>query len=658
MEMKFILLAALALAAFPGAAVAQVTDPIAPIVSSRIANFSARAMCGLGDQTLIMGFAVSGDNKTLLVRGIGPTLASFGISNALADPVLTMFNANSAIATNDDWQIDSSGQAQGPLMAATAARVGAFALPNGSKDSALLITVNKGDHTTGLLRPTSPMGIALVEVHDTDTTVAARLVSVSARAQVGTGENILIAGFIITGNAPKTVLIRGVGPTLAMFGVTGVLADPQISLYSGTTLLAANDNWETGNVAELTAAAALDGAFPLLAGSKDAALVAILPPGSYTVQVSGVANTTGVALVEIYNLTNPSSLAADSFQGEPAVLKVSWEPSPYFNDRPLKQEIDAIVIHTTEGPTKKSAIDTLLERGLSAHYVIDPEGNITQLVELSERAWHATYYNDRSIGIEMVGMAAQSTTWNPKNLGALADLVAYLVKKYPTIPVVHPLGSSTSFDQKGLVGHSQIQPPPDKFDPGPYFDWTAFVQSVTDRILSTVADEIDPHLVTFNRYTAGGSVSSWISAGCVAAGVPANSAWITGYETAIGRESSGDANACNIWDENAITPQGFSAVADWGNAWPASGVVYLRNGALTPFQCSRGVAQCIPQTFAMYHAAGTSLNIYDPAANIAASINYVRDRYGVSADGSDLASKVQQFDPNRSPKGYWYEPAK
>ncbi len=643
MEMKFILLAALALAAFPGVAVAQVTDPIAPIVSSRIANFSARAMSGLGDQTLIMGFAVSGDNKTLLVRGIGPTLASFGISNALADPVLTLFNANGAIATNDDWQIDNSGQAQGPLMAATAARVGEFALPNGSKDSALLITVNKGDHTTGLLRPNGAMGIALAEIYDTDTTDAVRLVSVSARAQVGTGDSSLIAGFVIAGTAPKTVLIRGIGPTLAVFGVTGVLADPQISLYSGTTLVATNDNWETGNVAELNAAAALDGAFALPAGSKDAALVLTLPLGSYTVQVSGVANTTGVALIEIYNLTSQSSPAADSFQGEPAVLKISWEPSPYFNDRPPKQEIDAIVIHTTEGPTKKDAIDTLLERGLSAHYVIDPEGNITQLVELSKRAWHATYYNDRSIGIEMVGMAAQSTTWNPKNLGALADLVAYLVKKYPTIPMVHPLGSSPSFDQKGLVGHNQIQPG-EKSDPGPYFDWPAFVQSLP--------------LVTFNRYTAGGSVSEWISAGCIAAGVPANSAWKTGYETAIGRESSGNANVCNIWDSNARTPPGFSAVADWGDAQPKPGPIYQLNGALTPFQCSRGVAQCTPQTFFTHHAAGTSLNIYDPVANIAASINYVRDRYDVSADGSDLASKVPQFDPTGSPMGYWYEPAR
>jgi hypothetical protein len=623
MKMKFILLAALALAAFPGAAVAQVTDPIAPIVSSRIANFSARAMSGLGDQTLIMGFAVSGDNKTLLVRGIGPTLASFGISNALADPVLTLFNANGAIATNDDWQIDSSGQAQGPLMAATAARVGEFALPNGSKDSAVLVTVNKGDHTTGLLRPNGAMGIALAEIYDTDTTDAVRLVSVSARAQVGTGDSSLIAGFVIAGTAPKTVLIRGVGPTLAVFGVTGVLADPQISLYSGTTLLAANDNWEAGNnVAELTVAAALDGAFALPAGSKDAALVATLPPGSYTVQVSGVANTTGVALVEIYNLSTP---VADSFSvmNETEFFtalcgKFGWEPTPW------RLAVFA-EWHRDEGMPLEKTWNPLATKRLSP-----------------DTPLNLTYDNGFGPG-----------NWNSGLVRVYATPEAGIQATYETLALSYYTNIRRSFaDQKGY---------PEAV--GEFATWVGSVkygQELVDFMnnLSRVADEIDPHLVTFDSYTAGGSVSSWISAGCVAAGVPANSAWNIGFVTAIDRESSGDANACNIWDGNAITPQGFSEVADWGIAYPASGTVYMLNGAQTPFQCSRGVAQCIPQTFATYHAAGTSLNIYDPVANIAASINYVRDRYGVSADGSDLASKVQQFDPNRSPKGYWYEPAR
>lgn len=162
---------------------------------------------------------------------------------------------------------------------------------------------------------------------------------------------------------------------------------------------------------------------------------------------------------------------------------------------------------------------------------------------------------------------------------------------------------------------------------------------------------ISPHLVTFERYTGGGTVAQWIADACRAAGVPANTAWSTGYQTAIGRESSGNANACNLYDSNAITPPGYSPVADWGDGYSQTGVHPI-NGALTPFQCSRGVAQCIPQTFADYHAAGTSFCIYEPVANIASSIGYVMRRYSVLPDGSNLAERVPQFDPNHSPQGY------
>jgi hypothetical protein len=266
--------------------------------------FSARAQSGPGDQTLIVGFVVSGDNKNLLVRGIGPTLASYGIVNFLADPMLTLYGANNAvIATNDNWQTDSNGQDQTALVAATAARVGAFALLNGSKDSALLFTVNHGVYTTSLLRPNGTTGVALTEIYDTDGNVGARLTAVSARMNITLGEGALIAGFSIAGNAPKTMLIRGVGPTMATFGVTGVLADPQIAVFSGSTQIASNDNWETGTstAAQISAASAQVGEFPLSPGSKDAALLITLQPGSYTVVVTGVGNTTGVALVEVYD---------------------------------------------------------------------------------------------------------------------------------------------------------------------------------------------------------------------------------------------------------------------------------------------------------------------------------------------------------------------
>lgn len=159
--------------------------------------------------------------------------------------------------------------------------------------------------------------------------------------------------------------------------------------------------------------------------------------------------------------------------------------------------------------------------------------------------------------------------------------------------------------------------------------------------------------VSFARYTAGGTVAQWIAAACTARGITDPTAinyWVKGYTTAISRESSGDANACNTNDSNDVTPPGYSQVADYGTGYgnPSGNL----NGRLVNYQCSRGVAQCIPQTFAANHCPGTSSMIYDPVANIAASMGYVRAQYGVSADGHDLASKVQQFDPSRPPKGY------
>ncbi len=288
-----------------GTTTATLTLTIDPTPASRIVNFSARAVSGPGSQTLIVGFVVTGDGKNLMVRGIGPTLATFGVVNALADPMLSLFGANGSVfASNDDWQTNLNGAPNGTLIASVAAQVGAFALPNGSKDSALLATFNNGSHTTSMVRPNSTTGVALTEIYDIDTNSNSRLTNVSARMNVTIGEGTLIAGLVIAGNTPKTVLVRGVGPTLSAFAVAGVLADPQIAVYSGSTLVASNDNWETGTstAVQISDASAQVGAFALAAGSKDAALLLTLQPGAYTVVVSGVSNTAGVALVEVYDV--------------------------------------------------------------------------------------------------------------------------------------------------------------------------------------------------------------------------------------------------------------------------------------------------------------------------------------------------------------------
>ncbi|MGA7726275.1 MAG: putative Ig domain-containing protein [Opitutaceae bacterium] len=289
-----------------GTSTTTLTWVITPLGFSHIVNFSARALSGSGSDTLVVGFVVLGDAKNLLIRGIGPDLASFGVTDFLAAPILTLFDASGGVlATDSGWGVNSSGQNDAALISSTAASVGAFSLPSGSLDSALLVTVNNGAHTTGLLTTNGAAGVGLIEIYDTGGNPNASLVNVSARMNVTAGSGVLIAGLVIGGSESKTVLIRGIGPTLSEFGVSGVLADPQITVFSGSTQIASNANWNNGtgasSAAQLVSTSAEVGAFPLASGSRDAALIVTLQPGPYTVQVTSVSGATGVALIEVYD---------------------------------------------------------------------------------------------------------------------------------------------------------------------------------------------------------------------------------------------------------------------------------------------------------------------------------------------------------------------
>ncbi len=272
--------------------------------AGRLTNLSIRTAAGTGAQTLIVGLVVGGagttGTKPLLIRGVGPTLGVFGVPGFLADPTLSVFSGGTVVSSNDNW----SGDAQ---VVAIGAQVGAFALNAAtSRDAALYRpALDAGSYTVQIGGIGGTTGITLAEIYDATPANAflaatPRLVNVSARTQVGTGADILITGFNIGGATPKTLLIRAVGPTLSVFGVTGVLADPKLDLFSGSTVLQSNDNW-AGASAIGTAATSV-GAFPLDATSRDAVLLVTLQPGSYTAQVSGVGATTGVALVEIYEV--------------------------------------------------------------------------------------------------------------------------------------------------------------------------------------------------------------------------------------------------------------------------------------------------------------------------------------------------------------------
>ncbi|MBS0630964.1 MAG: immunoglobulin domain-containing protein [Verrucomicrobia bacterium] len=280
-----------------GSSMPVVYNGLSDIVPStaRVLNLSVRTPAGTGSQTLIIGFVINGSGtKGLLLRGIGPALGPKGVSNPLADPSMRLLNATGVeLSTNNDW-------GGGNVLSQQFAAVGAFPLPTDSKDAALYRTLSPGVYSYHTFPADTGTGVVLGEAYDTDDdTSTAAVVNMSARTQVGTGENILIAGFVIAGNAPTTLLIRGLGPTLTSKGVNGALADPQLYLFGSSGVIASNDNW--GGTDALKVAFATVGAGGLAADySKDAALLITLNPGVYSAQVSGVGNTTGVGLVEIY----------------------------------------------------------------------------------------------------------------------------------------------------------------------------------------------------------------------------------------------------------------------------------------------------------------------------------------------------------------------
>jgi hypothetical protein len=284
--------------------------------SDRLINLSSRLRVVSNDasRAMIAGFVVTGNEaKTMLVRAIGPSLSAFGVEGTLANPRLQIYNSdNVLIAENEDWAADAN-------IAAAAEQVGAFKLDGTSRDAAILATLQPGAYTAQV-DPNGGTGVALIEVYDASANTAAasapQLINISTRGFVDTGDANLIAGFVVSGNAPKRVLIRGIGPSLGAFGVPGTVANPTLKIYAAgsSTPIAQNDDWSTGQpidstqvaatAAEITAASMASGAFPLADNSRDAAIVITLMPGAYTAVVGGANNSTGAGLVEVYQLSN------------------------------------------------------------------------------------------------------------------------------------------------------------------------------------------------------------------------------------------------------------------------------------------------------------------------------------------------------------------
>ncbi len=267
----------------------------------RLTGLSTRAQAGAGSSATIVGFVVSGDApKPVLVRAVGPALAAFGVGGVLPAPKLELFRGQSVIAGNTGWGASpNAGE-----IAGVSAQVGLFPLAAGSADSALLVTLSPGGYTAVMTDAQGRTGNGLVEIYDLAADDGTqRLANLSARAFVGAGDATLIAGMTVAGGVAKRVLIRAAGPALAALGVSDALTRPTLTLLEGTRVVAQNSGWSAGSDgAQIASVAAQVGAFGFANGSADAALLLSLPPGNYTAQITGAGATTGVALVEVYEL--------------------------------------------------------------------------------------------------------------------------------------------------------------------------------------------------------------------------------------------------------------------------------------------------------------------------------------------------------------------
>ena len=280
--------------------------PSAAVAQTNLGNISTRSFVQTGEHVMIGGFIVQGTGtKRVIIRAIGPELTQFGITDALANPSLELHNRTGAlIGSNDDWQTTILG---GVITGNQVSAIQNSGLaPTAASESVIIADLQPGDYTAVVRGVNGTTGVALVEVYDFNPGASSSLGNISTRSLVQTGEHVMIGGFIVQGSGAKKVIIRAIGPELTQFGITDALANPRLELHNRTgALIASNDNWQStilGGIIHSNQVSDIQNSGHAPIEPSESAIIANLPPGNYTAIVRGVNNTSGVALVEVYDL--------------------------------------------------------------------------------------------------------------------------------------------------------------------------------------------------------------------------------------------------------------------------------------------------------------------------------------------------------------------
>jgi len=273
---------------------ATATPPATPTptpIPAQPQNIATRLRVETGNNVMIAGFIITGNaSRSVLFRGIGPSLIASGLGDVLLDPVLELRGSNGAlILQNNDWKDTQRALIEGTIYE-----------PTDDRESVIIASLQPGAHTAILTGNEQTTGVGLVEVYDNDQGIDVQLANISTRGFVQTGDNVMIGGFILGGSTSNTrVAIRGIGPSLVQSGISNVLADPTLELHdSNGTTLTANDDWRDDPLSssQLT--------FHNLAlqDSRESGIFTSLAPGAYTAILAGNNGGTGIGLIEIYNI--------------------------------------------------------------------------------------------------------------------------------------------------------------------------------------------------------------------------------------------------------------------------------------------------------------------------------------------------------------------